>query len=182
MHFKEYNKVWQEIKSEKTTEDNDIFDQDSSIEEWNEPAQTYFCLFCDDAFDEEKEILEHMSEAHSFDLIATNADHKLSFYQQVKLLNYIRRQVYLKTCFVCRHQAESSDELREHLKRTEHVKNFPEPDLWDQPEYYFSTFEDDSLLCLLDDSAYDKEQFSVIPEEYDIKINEELLKELRITD
>ena len=46
--------------------------------------------------------------------------------------------------------------------------------------YYFSTFEDDTLLCLLDDSAYgaDEAKFQVIPEQFDLHVNDELAKEL----
>ena len=46
--------------------------------------------------------------------------------------------------------------------------------------YYFSTFEDDTLLCLLDDSAYsaDEAKFQVIPEQLDLRINDELAREL----
>lgn len=52
--------------------------------------------------------------------------------------------------------------------------------------YYFSTFEDDSLLCLLDDDAYskDEQKIKVIPEDVNIKINEDVLdsiiKELKM--
>jgi len=37
--------------------------------------------------------------------------------------------------------------------------------------YYFSTFEDDSLLCLLDDDAYskDEQKINVIPEDVNFK-------------
>lgn len=70
------------------------------------------------------------------------------------------------------------ESLRQHLAENEHVKVFPSSELWDQPEYYFSTFEDDSLLCLLDDTAYDKDEckVKVIPEEYDIRINNDIVQ------
>ena len=47
--------------------------------------------------------------------------------------------------------------------------------------YYFSTFEDDSLLCLLDDSAYskDEQRIKVIPEDMKIKIDEAVLDNLK---
>lgn len=69
------------------------------------------------------------------------------------------------------------EELRIHLKENDHIKEFPDCELWDQPEFYFSTFEDDSLLCLLDDSAYDQDEskFNVIPEEYEFRINSDIV-------
>lgn len=71
--------------------------------------------------------------------------------------------------------------MLKHLEESGHVKQFPDVELWDQPEYYFSTFEDDSLLCLLDDTAYSKDEskIQVIPEQYDLVLNEELIKSLK---
>ena len=37
--------------------------------------------------------------------------------------------------------------------------------------YYFSTFEDDNLLCILDDTAYSQDEIriNVIPEQYNVE-------------
>jgi hypothetical protein len=83
---------------------------------------------------------------------------------------------------VCRQKFASSSDLLKHVSPLEsgHIREFPGEQHWDQPEYYFSTFEDDSLLCLLDDAAYSKDEckIKVIPEEMDIKVNSDLLKNL----
>ena len=86
--------------------------------------------------------------------------------------------MYSKVCFVCKAPTESMETMRSHLKENDHIKEFPSSELWDQPEFYFSTFEDDSLLCLLDDSAYEKDEskFKVIPEEYDFQINKDIMQ------
>ena len=47
--------------------------------------------------------------------------------------------------------------------------------------YYFSTFEDDSLLCLLDDTAYsiDESKIKIIPEEIDMNMNNDLINKFK---
>jgi hypothetical protein len=84
-----------------------------SIDDWDENFQIYYCLFCDNSFENEELILEHLKVClpiillltlnqilhilfknnHNFDLRATIQTHNLSFYTQVKLINYIRREV-----------------------------------------------------------------------------------------
>ena len=173
--------MWRDIKQEDEADENDLFTDEKEIEDWNDPIQTYFCLFCDNSCEDDQEILDHMINQHQFDLRAINTNNNLSFYNQVKLINYIRRQVYSKCCFVCKLEFDSMDMLRNHLTEKMHIKEFPSAELWDHPEFYFSTFEDDSMLCLLDDAAYDQDQskFQVIPEQYDIQINKELMNDLK---
>jgi hypothetical protein len=202
INYLEQGKKWKELKNEKDhrlfTNNNHhqrndknnneskkyhadaVDDNDQSIEDWNDPVQTYFCLFCDDAFETEDEILNHMISQHKYDLKSIISQMKLSFYNQVKLINYIRRQVLTNTCFICQKKLDTKAEFLQHLHENDfqHIAEFPSADLWDQPEYFFSTFEDDSLLCLLDDSGYAVDEalkVKVIPEHYDIKLNDQEL-------
>ena len=93
----------------------------------------------------------------------------------------INTKVYLNSCFVCTETFETRTHLLDHLEKSKHTTSFPDKELWDQPEYFFSTFEDDSMLCLLDDSAYSKDESKVviIPEQYDLNINDELFQSLK---
>lgn len=70
-------------------------DANKSLEDWNDPVQEYFCLFCDKSFENETEILNHMNDSHKFDFRSNILKNDLSFYEQVKMINYIRRQVLL---------------------------------------------------------------------------------------
>lgn len=90
----------------------------------------------------------------------------------------------MKNCFICSKNFGSSEELLKHLETDGHIREFPDMDLWDQPEYYFSTFEDDNLLCLLDDNGYNKDEskIKVIPEDLTIEIKKELLESLSEID
>jgi hypothetical protein len=84
---------------------------------------------------------------------------------------------------VCNKSMETRSSLLEHLKSSKHTNELPMSfkELWDQPEYFFSTFEDDSMLCLLDDTAYSKDESKIviIPEQYDLNINDELFQNLK---
>ncbi|CAF0704556.1 unnamed protein product [Brachionus calyciflorus] len=180
INYLEYSKYWQEIKQERDLDDykRNSPEPNPSIEDWNDPVQTYYCLFCDEQFEDEDGIMGHMNLKHNFDLKSIDF---LSFYNQVKLINYIRRQAFLNKCFICQKNFDSKEILLNHLEEDDHIKEFPDMDLWDQPEYYFSTFEDDNLLCLLNDNGYNKDEskIQVIPEELNIEIKKELLDSLK---
>ena len=76
---------------------------------------------------------------------------------------------------------QSKEKLALHLDENDHIEQFPPIEYFDQPEYLFSTFEDDSFLCLLDDSSYskDEEKIKVIPEQYDLKFDENFIQNFK---
>jgi hypothetical protein len=82
---------------------------------------------------------------------------------------------------VCKKSFENKEDLLTHLHEGNHISEMPDEKFYDQPEYFFSTFEDDNLLCVLDDSTYLKDElkYQVIPEQYDIKIDEELISNFK---
>lgn len=51
-------------------------------------------------------------------------------YSQVKVVNYIKRQIYLQKCVFCEMKV---DNILEHMKKENHFK-IPSPKTWDQPE------------------------------------------------
>lgn len=59
----------------------------------------------------------------------------LKFYQQVKLVNYIRRELHQCRCYCCQEKFETKEELVQHLVNTGHVMQLPEISHWDQPQY-----------------------------------------------
>ncbi len=135
INYLEYSKVWQDLKSERDGDDQDQDQAQTSIEDWNDdPGYCLFCLFCDECFEKEEDILSHMLCGHGFDFKSAICSRNLSFYNQVKLINYIRRQQFLNVCFVCKQEVKSNEEMRKHLEENEHIKQFPEQELWDQPE------------------------------------------------
>lgn len=120
--------------------------------DWKDEAEVAIvCLFCNHSVSSWSDIMEHITTEHSFSYEANTAH--LDFYQQVKLVNYIRRQIYRCQCITCSAEFATRDDLMQHMKQEKHL-TMPSQDLWNQPEYFFPTYENDSFLCQLDDSRY----------------------------
>lgn len=120
--------------------------------DWKDEAEVAIvCLFCNHSVSSWSDIMEHMTTEHSFSYEANTAH--LDFYQQVKLVNYIRRQIYCCQCITCSAEFATRDDLMQHMKQEKHL-TMPSQDLWNQPEYFFPTYENDAFLCQLDDSRY----------------------------
>lgn len=130
------------------------FDNDSNVDsdpdwsEWTEEnGPLITCLLCEHAETEYENILDHMERKHLFSF--TTVTNKLNFYHKVKIVNFIRRQVHLKQCLTCELKFEDSVNLQKHLFESKHF-DLKKSD-WDQPEYYFPTYEDDLFLCFIHD-------------------------------
>lgn len=107
-----------------------------------------------------------MKDTHEFDLLRIKSELGLNFYQQVKLVNFIRRQVHQCKCYSCQAKFKSKAELRTHMENAKHTSLLPDSKTWDQLEYYFPTYENDTLLCTLSDSESDltaQEQTENVP-------------------
>ena len=66
------------------------------------------------------------------------------------MINFIRRSVHLNTCIGCSETFPCQESLLEHMTWTSHHAPGSPTD-WDQPQYYFPTYENDNLLCGLED-------------------------------
>lgn len=139
--------------------------EDVEWKDWEEQeATSMVCLFCVDARLSLEGIVKHMKEGHSFDLACVTKG--LDFYQQIKVINYIRKQVYLRVCPVCSEKFLSHHEVTLHLSSSEHDNNCIDWALWDQPQYYFPTYENDQLLCALEDNCENStDDEHVVPED-----------------
>lgn len=133
---------------------------------------TCICLFCSYESKNTQRIFNHMKASHSFDFLAVKNENNLNFYEQLKMINYIRRQVLEVQCLSCSEKFQSHDELMSHMEHTNHIVNFClDTKTWNQPEYFFPTLDDDNLInglicddssCSTQDSVSDSE---VIPED-----------------
>lgn len=123
-------------------------DSDPDWSEWTEEnGPQITCLICDHTDTEYENLLDHMERQHEFSF--TNATAGFNFYHKVKFVNYIRRQMHLKQCLSCELKFDDSKNLEKHLVETKHWVLRKES--WDQPEYYFPTYEDDLFLCFIHD-------------------------------
>ncbi|XP_066210173.1 zinc finger protein 277 isoform X2 [Saccopteryx leptura] len=153
INYLELGKSWEQVQSE---DDRELLEpQEEDWSGWEEHPVRAVCLFCEKQADTIEKLCVHMQDAHRFDLLKIKAELGLNFYQQVKLVNFIRRQVYQRRCYGCRRRFASRADLRAHMEEAQHAPLLPDRRTWDQPEYYFPTYENDSLLCTLSDSEGD---------------------------
>lgn len=155
INYMEMGKNWESLQHEdaRLVKNNDGSEEEDEWADWNEESQDkVVCLFCDSASSDQEDLHKHMKENHTFDLQEVNQKLQLNFYQKVKLINFIRRQVYHKTCYGCQESFPDKPQLTQHMtKHTDHINKLPEASIWDQSQYFFPTYEDDNLLCHLDD-------------------------------
>ncbi|XP_037822429.1 zinc finger protein 277 [Lucilia sericata] len=137
-------------------------DSDSDWSDWNgddESVQPLNCLYCQQQSQDFPAFKQHLLQEHKVDFEA--ALKELNFYQKVKVVNYIRRQVCLMRCVSCNGRFESQELLLKHLQEEEHF-GIGSQKQWDKPEYFFPTYEDDGLLCILDDNPNDDMDDTVV--------------------
>ncbi|XP_071036575.1 zinc finger protein 277 isoform X2 [Parasteatoda tepidariorum] len=141
------------------------------IMDWEDDRNLITCLFCENKLEDFDETLQHMKDEHRFDFRFLKQAYQLDFYKQIKLINYIRKKVYEKECTFCDSKFIVPEDLLEHMMETGHIANFPNPSNWDQPMYFFPTFENDNLLCALDADDVDSPDCIVVPEDTTVPNN-----------
>jgi hypothetical protein len=170
------------------SEEREIFENDDQEwSEWNENDKTIqiTCLFCAHTASNFDEIIQHIMKIHDFDF--EKVTENFNFYQKVKLVNFIRRKIHLKQCLSCDENFENSENLLCHLKHENHLKC--DRKLFDKPEFFFPTFEDDNFLCHLDnfdenDEMSDDSNGAVVSEDRILSVNQdaELLSREKFID
>lgn len=160
VNYLELGRDWRDIQAEKDSSDS-CSDSDSDEEEAKGETEmmasgmpfdatgTVTCLFCNQISASFEEALEHMDSAHEFDYSHIVEENHLSFYEQVKLVNYIRHQMYALICMKCHKNFQDRGNLLTHMTIERHFM-IPRKEVWNQPEYYFPTYENDNFLCNLD--------------------------------
>lgn len=131
----------------------DTNDSDSDWSDWEGDKQVLTCLFCSNNDTDFDKLKQHMIDEHK-----VNFDQKtveMTFYDRVKIVNFIRRQVHLLHCIKCDDNFSTSGELQSHMQTERHC-DIGDRKQWDLPEYFFPTYEDDAFLCSLDDT-YDSD-------------------------
>jgi len=93
-----------------------------------------------------------MKETHQYDLKSIFADGHFGFYDRVKFINYIRKTSHECVCFVCgTDDLRSWPALRKHLANADHLTAPVDKAKWDKDEYLIPTYDNDNVLCLLED-------------------------------
>lgn len=154
INYLELGKTWEDIQNEMEEDEETRHYHNADEEDWDDwkgDLPPTVCLFCDESYTSTNQALQHIKDEHSFDFLATKRSLGLDFYHQVKIVNYIRRQVYKNNCVKCQENFPSRLAVLEHMKKEQHLTLPDQNSLWDQPQYFFPTYENDTLLCSLED-------------------------------
>ncbi|XP_063223627.1 zinc finger protein 277 [Bacillus rossius redtenbacheri] len=156
VNYLEMGKNWLQVQREPeevNLVDTEPENDDSNWSDWQDEdsfGETVVCLFCETAVQDFESVLRHMITVHSFNFVENCKKNHLNFYDQVKLVNFIRRQVHQQKCVLCSEWFADKQSLFAHMKGSGHIA-VPDKQLWNQPEFYFPTYENDSFLCFLED-------------------------------
>lgn len=135
-----------------------VSDAEKTEQEWqelDEPVeQRTTCLLCPRDEGSPEDCLAHMRDTHSFDWHRLVAAAGLDTYESIKLINYMRVCYAEVLCMFCAESLATEEALQQHL--TELHAPFdaiPEKKYWKDPRFLFPIYEDDPLVCFLDDET-----------------------------
>nr|CAB3267922.1 zinc finger protein 277 [Phallusia mammillata] len=172
INYLELGKNWETLQNE-----SERLDSNEDWSGWNEESQNSVCFFCESSFDQAENVYNHMKDEHDFDFVSIRRDMQMSFYQQVKMINFIRRLVHIELSMLKTEPSEVAKNVSGNIKSSTQ---------WNQPQYYFPTYENDSLLCQLEDKdgLFEPEDTFVIGEDgMDCRaiVNDSVLTDLVVT-
>lgn len=169
INYLEIGKNWESFQSAEEANLEHDMDEETWDDWHDESGSQAICLFCTFSSTITDNLQTHMKDSHGLDLAAIKKSQNLDFYQQVKLINFIRRKVHQLKCFNCDLQFDSWELLMSHMETNNHFSQIPDSKVWNQPQYYFPTYENDNLLChLLDDMIPNDSRYQVISEETEV--------------
>lgn len=161
INYLEFGKNWEKIHNEPN--DDREFDDWSG---WHGKLPYGTCFFCKESNIGVSSIYDHMQEKHGFDFLRICQEMRMSFYQQVKMINYIRRQVIkIREAQPEKDYDRLTNEIAKLMK-----ERVVESSNWNQPQFYFPAVEDDAFLCSLDENKglFEPEDTYVISEDIDL--------------
>ncbi|XP_055305639.1 zinc finger protein 277 [Sitodiplosis mosellana] len=152
-------------------EGDNIFERDSdsntSWSDWEGDDQDVTCLYCTQKNSDFTELKSHMNLEHGIDF--DRETENMSFYDRVKMVNFVRRKMYTLECITCNERFPNSSDLQDHLKHNNHYSLGNNKD-WNLPQYFFPTYEDDAFLCHLDDANLDDENCIAVTNDSSIMV------------
>ena len=132
------------VKSKFGDDKDDLVEQEDEVDEWDDLNEEIDlktqCLFCEEIFMDPETCFEHMTKSHGFNIKSIQKQHSLSFYDTMKLLNYLRN---------C--QRYETDPFEGGSTGNFENDEIPDSKLWNRPEFYFPVYEEDPLLTAIED-------------------------------
>lgn len=144
-----------------------VSDNEEDWSDWDEETVQLTCLYCEFKCSDFTGLKGHMLYDHEINFDALTKDY--TFYQKIKIVNYVRRQIHILRCVTCNEKFENSESLMNHLKAESHF-GIGEKKQWDNSEFFFPTYEDDGVLCLLEDPN-ENDEVLIIPEDNGLERN-----------
>lgn len=126
VNYLEAGKTWKEIMQQ--------FDEHCQEEDWSdwcEPEVQAACFFCEHRCGQVAPLSRHMSSVHGFDFDQVRRGN--DFYKQIKIVNYIRRQIHEGKCICCDASCGDKSALAKHMEDSQHFRLPPDP-VWDQAQ------------------------------------------------
>ncbi|KAG7169721.1 Zinc finger protein 277-like [Homarus americanus] len=102
-----------------------------------------FCLYTASGDHAHVQVYSHMRSLHCFDF--TEVMKELSFYNQVKLINYIRWKTAKSECYFCGQVFSRTDSMEEHRVLANHI-TLPDSELYEDKRWLQPILEEDGLL------------------------------------
>jgi hypothetical protein len=163
INYLELGKKWLDVLAEDfedtmpTFADSEDEEEEEAWNEWQEDNDEeieiiVMCLFCDHTCQRSEELHAHLKDAHQFDLHEIVKNQNMTYYRQVKLVNFIRKQMYNRICYMgCERKDgfSSLQNFRDHI--ASHAGQLPPEENWMSDEYLIPNFWNDYLLVMLDD-------------------------------
>lgn len=165
INYREFGRTWKDLEAEKeekeTKQRYDVAIGTDDWSDWEDSNPDVDCLICDAHYTKYAELKSHMLQSHYFDIDTMTA--KLSYYKQVKLVNYMRYKVDDDVCPFCGvafpdipNHLDTIRKLPESLLRHEvHSHQFIPDEAYADEQYLFPALDNDFLLCCLRDNNPD---------------------------
>lgn len=116
---------------------------DSDWDQWTDVEIAIVCLFCSFSCGKIDDIKQHMQQVHLYDF--DRVVEGLNFYQRVKMVNFIRRQMQQKRCVNdCCLEFDTHENLLKHMVAEKHFV-INDTKLYNQPQYFFPTIDGEDL-------------------------------------
>lgn len=175
INYLQFGMNWEEIHHDHVINEDEKDDWSG----WVGKLPVANCFFCSERDCGTTSVYDHMTHAHDFDFIKICHDMQMSFYQQVKMINFIRAQT---ASFLREHNMESSDPDVINEVVTNVKEKIGDREKWNKPQFYFPTIADDALLYGLveNQGLFEPEDTHVFSEDIDFHkvIDASILTEL----
>jgi len=134
INYLEMGKRWTQLSRDP---DEDLGEDQTWTEFDSIEHNQLYCFFCDAVFNNSKELNNHLYSEHDFEFEKIKENLNLTFYEQMKLINWIRKEKV---------DLERNKEELNIMDITERILARE----WDNPQFYFPTYADDHLLQYID--------------------------------